>query len=148
MSSLNQAINVSVRAAFVLYPTYKAANCLLNIAYKAANSFYSTVRGWTPESISNNMPDLAKKDDADASFIRKAYTKLFNATLPAATDGIEYVDQLKKFGKYAGVAIVATYLANRYIGRTPEFYNKAMTYAGQAVGYDVIQWGVDYSKRA
>lgn len=154
---LNQAINGAVRVAFVIAPTVKAGSHLLELASRSLNACLSVIglKLQMPAMIPAEATDEAKQN---ASFGSKVYTYVHGylpASITTQNDAFHKLsnrDVLTGTLFYTGVAIVATFAANKFIGQTPEIYNSFAKYAGSALridtNYDVIQMAIDYATKS
>lgn len=150
---LNQAINGSVRIAFVILPTIKAASHLSELALRALNAALSVINVQIamPKKIAH---DATKEEKEKASFASKVYTYVHDylpASITTQNDAfkdLSHTDVVKGFAFYTATAIVATFVANKFIGQTPDVYNTVAKYAGSALridtNYDVIQMAINY----
>ena len=144
---LNNAINGSVRVMFVILPTVKAATHLLTLAQRTLNAGLGLI------GINPSVPKLG--EDTPQS---KVYTFIHgylpkpvthqNKDLEAMTNS----DLVKATVFYTATAIVATFVANKFIGPMPEIYNTISMYAGNALridrNFDVIQMAINYVRQA
>ncbi len=145
---LTQAINGSVRIAFVIAPSFKAGSHLLELASRGLNAALGVI------GIKLQMPDVSKPADAGDSYATKAY-RLAHHYLPKAITtqndafrGLSSPDLTKGFIWYTGVAVVSTFVLNKLIGPAPEIYNSVAKYSGNALRldlkYDVVQLAINY----
>ena len=144
---LNNAINGSVRIAFVIVPTVKATTHLLELALRTLNAGLGLI------NVQIKLPELKQE-----TMQSKIYTYV-HAYLPASITNqngefkkLSNTDVVKGAAFYTATAIFATFMANKFIGPMPEVYNTVSKFAGNALRidtkFDVIQLAIDYVKKA
>lgn len=140
---LSQAINGSVRIAFVVLPSIKAATCVSELASRALNAALSVI------GVELKMPEIGKDTPASKlyTFAHGYLPKGFTGAKDAYKD-LTAADVAKGAAFYTATAIVSTFVLNKLVGPMPEVYNNVMKYTGNALrfdtGYDVIQLAVNY----
>lgn len=145
---LTQAINGSVRIAFVIAPSIKAATYVSELASRALNAALGVI------GVELKMPELVTETNkAKATSAMKLYTwvhKFLPASITSKNDayrGLTSTDVAKGAAFYTATAIVSTFVLNKLVGPMPEVYNNVMKYSGNALrldtGYDVIQLAIN-----
>ncbi len=144
---LTQAINGSVRIAFVILPSIKAATYVSELASRALNAALNVI------GVKLQMPELATGKETD-TYAMKAYTyvhKFLPASITSKVDAykdLTSTDVAKGAAFYTATAIVSTFVLNKLVGPMPEVYNNVMKYSGNALrldtGYDVVQLAFNY----
>jgi hypothetical protein len=147
---LTQAINGSVRIAFVIAPSFKAGSHLLELASRGLNAALGVI------GIQLKMPDVSAQVKKDESYATKAYRFVHHYLPNAITTqndafrGLSSADLAKGFVWYTGVAVVSTFVLNKLIGPAPEIYNTVAKYSGNALRmdlkYDVVQLAINSVK--